>query len=808
MRSEVNHHARRKDSRASGQGVRTMTTRTLAPLLLLAITACNGDRGIVGTYEDTEGGSSSGSAGSSESGPACGDACDPDFAVAHLSGVNLASKTVHLLGDTTGTCEGERCPTTLASLLYEGAAVGPCIESEDALDSLYGPDEYCRLSPLVTAYGLEVGFATPVDRSSFVEVGGGLETADAGAYLWRAGIVTIEGPGTAYRGAMPVSSAGTPQTITDVRNLTCIDRLAAEGIAWTPATLDALCSATWDDGGTLRPRRMAATMEHVPTHPRYGAGGVSCDTPDGSDTCCSSCDYELSVAIAKYGVDELGQRRDPAQGTAIACDPDGDVLVECRGLVTSVDRSRETNSYTYAWDGAAQAWPLPRGDKLRETHPDDRPAGLEAAGASCETNGECEAGLDCLAGTCRVPWVGRCVASPATTGTTGYCVDARFDDDAAGACFVATADFEHGAAGDRLVSCDVEDNGLQASECCDPALGGGEACDPFFQSGIAPIARYDRRAALPDKARCTCDEASAEAVECAAAVATWCAAPLGDPDPDLLASPPGAWAVRTVEARGGVRWDDEVGVLDLRLADFGGQPRASAEACAESRLLVPAREAADAWNASFAPERIADHDVAMCSGSTYRVRFATSEAPAHVRSELGGTLDGRDVHVIETSQFRIVPGSAFPTEELRIGACDDFSVRFTNRFDISASNLGKLELRDDADVVVAGGPGCSATATPEEIAAGAVPCLTIDLGNHGFGEISVGIDDEVHGVVLQVGQRYRLVAPGLVSIAQLSDATAYAASFHDACGMPLVYGEGAELQALSEAAFTIDEGCE
>jgi hypothetical protein len=65
----------------------------------------------------------------------------------------------------------------------------------------------------------------------------------------------------------------------------------------------------------------------------------------------------------------------------------------------------------------------------------------------------------------------------------------------------------------------------------------------------------------------------------------------------------------------------------------------------------------------------------------------------------------------------------------------------------------------------------------------------------------------VHGEVLQVGARYWIYVPGLSDIAAMSDADAYAAAFHDACGMPLVLGDTPEVLALFEASFEIDERC-
>ena len=797
--------------------------RILTSLCALAPLACNGDRGVVGSLPDTDGTSDAGttpdaptSGTADESTGGCAEACDLEFAITHLGVVNLASQEIQLLATADGTCEGERCPSE-----FDVATPIACAETEAAITSPLGPGEYCRVSPLIVAFGIDVGFSTPVERSSFELLRPAPQGADDEAYWWWTGVVSLEGPGTAYRGPLDSGSPDEPVLAGPVQNLTCIQRLEQEGIAWTPATLDALCDATWDDAGTLRPRRMAIDAVFSPVAGRHAFEGLSCDS--ASADCCSGCDHALGVGVAKYGVTAGGERRDPANGTAITCDPEADAYTQCREFVPAVDRA-PGDTYSYAWDGNVQAWSIPKLDKIRETHPDDRPAGIEANGAACTGAGECDdgwqcigvdsnghacaAGADCAGGTCRAPWTADCRATPDTTGSTGYCIDRRFDDRAAGACYVADVDFDHGAAGDRLSQCDVAQDGMEADECCDPALGGAAPCDPLTQPGISAIPRPDRDSNLSSAWLCTCDAAGADAPECAEAVRTGCAPPLGEAVPPLPASPPATWALQALVARGGLLWDEELGVLDLRLADLGGAIRAGTESCAEGRGLIDSVGWSDGFNSSgFPPELFADHDVAMCSGSTYRLVFTEGAAPQHVRSAAGGTLDGRAVHVFETPQFRIVPDSLFPSDNLTISACDEMSLRFSNKYDRSPANLRKLEIRDDAGALVAGGTACDELATAEEIAAGAIPCLTVGVADELTGGLSVSIDADVHGPVLRVGERYEIVVPGLPDILSMSDATAYAAAFHDACGMPLVLGDTPAVLALSAAPFMIDEPC-
>ena len=71
-----------------------------------------------------------------------------------ISGVNYASDKVHILNPT---CEGDNCPGPISKGSYFIDEVIPCEETEAAQDSPNAA-EYCRLSPLVTAFGVELSF--------------------------------------------------------------------------------------------------------------------------------------------------------------------------------------------------------------------------------------------------------------------------------------------------------------------------------------------------------------------------------------------------------------------------------------------------------------------------------------------------------------------------------------------------------------------------------------------------------------------------------------------------------------------------
>ena len=282
-------------------------------------------------------------------------------------------------------------------------------------------------------------------------------------------------------------------------------------------------------------------------------------------------------------------------------------------------------------------------------------------------------------------------------------------------------------------------------------------------------------------------------------------------------------------------------------------PRADIEECAENNVdrLVASLNRHDGWRANdpFQPENFENFDRAMCSGQEYRVVFAEPDADsdaAYVVDKVGNTLEGKSVYTFETPQFHTVPGSGFPTDNLRIGACDDFAIRFSNKYDVSPENLNKIQLfrvscedveqsdgttvrecdfaapdpaceRDinndglpdmppgaccDASVPVAGGPGCAAT-DDELQTQGACgrPCLTVDVENQFIGELGVEINPTEFGQVLNENEIYRMVVPAAETLASAEDPATYQAVFWDVCGMPLLTADAISYQY----EFKIDE---
>lgn len=749
------------------------------------------------------------------------------FDFEHLSGINYAGRLVHQLSPT---CEGPSCPAPLDAGSYGDEPIGRCEDSAEAQASPRGPEAYCRLSPLVSTFGLELGLTGSPEPTSVTEFRPRLDgSAELEPYVWHTGIVRLEGPLSRFAGRW---EAGTVEAWDRVegRNLTCIENLEALGIPYDEDALDAACSATRMVDGVAVPLRMQMDGVVEPTPGLLDGRTSSCSSPsEGPDTCCTSCDEQLSVRVARYGVGEDGERRSPNAETAIACDPGSDRLMACRDFVAEVDRRDELVRHRYTWDGCTSDWPLPLEDRLRQTHPDERPSDSDVFGASCSSSDECESGLECIgvdsdgnacsqgAGcddrVCRLEWFGDCQE---TEAGDAFCVDRRFRLRSAGACFIAEQDFEGGGvsqpAGARLAECGEMDGALSPEACCQDALGNEASCDPFFQSDVRPVELFDRTPEMGPP-ECICDESQTGA--CESLVEELCEPPLGDGMDPAGGSPPGTYAYREVRRRGGTRFSQELGGFELRLATLGGLTRAGAEACAESSNTIDEQGPTEAWraHANFVPELDRNYSVAICSGQTYSLVFAGPEDPQYLRSTGGDTLAGKQRYTVETSDFLIIPGSGFPTDNLNIGQCDDFSIRVSNAFDLSVDNLRKPMLWRVEDVDgeptaterIAGGRDCDPDATAGDVAMGAIPCLEVDPENFLIGEISVRLNAEQFPDVLQVGERYRLVLPGLDDLADASDPDAYADAFHDACGVPLLTGDLPELEYAYD--FTIDGPC-
>ena len=824
--------------------------------------------------------------------PDCG-ICDPDALVLEsVAGVNYAGRLVKLLGPT---CEGPECPEALTEGTYFVEKIVPCVDTPEAAKAPRGVDEWCKVSPLVVDSGLQFIFNNLLDPTSVELVRKKADNPQAmEVFDWKTHIVHLEGPISRFNGDYRKAAASAdPDTITRATNLACIENLRKQGRAYDHAVLLAepdICDGTYaaEDGRVWPLRALLERDGGGPAKIETWRGetdarqaGQSCSPPkDGVDTCCDVCDLELAVNVAKYGVrapvSELERpgdlRRDLAD--AIACDPAGDELRQCRDFLTHVYSGDEVRSHEYMWDGEHRRFRVPLADKLRETHPGDRPEGVEQRTVPCEDDADCtaesgaqlagmacvghladddgaacSAGDDCVERRCVAEWFVGCRADADTTGSQGYCVDTRWVGKGAAACFVAGAPFyvcEDAAscadenfadgkrtqgAGSRLSYADADGDGeLAAVEGCRASLGAqdGAACDPLYQPGVAAVDRYDRKQTLPSHTRaCVCEDEPAEG--CAEFVDELCREG-GEAGRPIAAARRGQYALKFVSRAGGVIYDPAIkGVLFLP-ADLGGVPRSMVETCAAQRGDIGDLSVKDGWRANdIAPELFEDFDRAMCSSATYRVVFNSEPGPGeapleYIRDKVGNTLRGKTTYTLHTPDFHVVPGSGFPTDNLRIGACGGFELRFSNKYDMSAENLRKLEIREITEDgkrelgTVAGGPGCS-----EDPLEGR-PCLIVDVKDQDRGAVEVSIDTRRFGSGhLQAGHRYRLAVPGLelapgetVHDVIAAGGDRYRAAFWDACGMPLVTAmprldpagvldpDGATRDPDSRYDFTID----
>jgi hypothetical protein len=209
----------------------------------------------------------------------------------------------------------------------------------------------------------------------------------------------------------------------------------------------------------------------------------------------------------------------------------------------------------------------------------------------------------------------------------------------------------------------------------------GTACDPLYQPGVVPLDRYDRKQTLPVAHRSVRVRGRAPP-RAAASSSTACAARAATPGkPDRRGRAAAQYALKFVSRAGGVIYDPAIkGVLFLP-ADLGGVPRSMVETCAAQRGDIGDLSVKDGWRANdIGPELFEDFDRAMCSSATYRVVFNSEPGPGeapleYIRDKVGNTLRGKTTYTLHTPDFHVVPGSGFPTDNLRIGACGGFELR-------------------------------------------------------------------------------------------------------------------------------------
>ena len=158
--------------------------------------------------------------------------CDPDnLFLESISGINFASRKVHLLGPP---CQGDACPGEIKTGTYFIEEIGPCEESEEAKESPRGAEEFCKISPLVTAFGIEFIFNNLLDPTSIELIRKRPDNPQLfEVYDWKNQVLEIEGPITRFNGDFVKGGTDRPDEVTRLVNLSCIDNLAAEGIGFS-----------------------------------------------------------------------------------------------------------------------------------------------------------------------------------------------------------------------------------------------------------------------------------------------------------------------------------------------------------------------------------------------------------------------------------------------------------------------------------------------------------------------------------------------------------------------------------------------
>jgi len=510
--------------------------------------------------------------------PDCG-ICDPDNLILQsISGVNYGLRKVHLLSPT---CVGDECPAEFDEGEYFIEKLGPCEEDDDALEADRGPEEFCKLAPIAGTFGIEFIFNNLLEAQSLEQVRKRPDNPQLfEVYDWKTQVLEIQGPITRFNGDFYKGEGENADIITRSVNLSCIDNLRDMSPSqdyghedYEGDWRDNPCNATT---GGAKPWPLKMRREESDGSPPviksyrgeldWRAG--SCDTPDDrADDCCSVCDFELSVNVAKYGLtaEYTGDGRpdqssfrtpnnpgDPGDPRgAIMCDPlNGDKYVDCAGFVPWINRSTEVRTYDYEWNtaGTREPFPLPVYDKLRETHPDERPDGLERKSVPCTQDADCTSanaanmpgsacvgelasgvpGLEDLVGTacdptrhdpgqcanahCVAQWFVTCRADADTTGAQGYCRDTRFYDRGAPACLRVTEDFtatdpEQGdypiESNKKIAECDRDLSGLlTARECCKEGLGTAPSSEQSCSMALPCNDTEDSACDCPDGETC------------------------------------------------------------------------------------------------------------------------------------------------------------------------------------------------------------------------------------------------------------------------------------------------------------------
>lgn len=537
---------------------------------------------------------------------------DSVLGVSYLLGYGVDGAWVYL----TETCRGERCPEPQVDLrvpdfgpqYVHETPVAPCDPSDPPGDL---PSEYaCKLSPL---FALQLDFTQELDRSSFELVRPSTSTSPADQdqviepFWWHNGVVRVVGPKATYGGSYRALRAAdrTRDDEFEMVSLTCIESLDTEGIDWTPEQLPQLCTPARRrvEEGVFEPN--AGRLRHDLGHDL------------SQRLACGACELITTAQVAPYGIDADGQRRSAVEGTALSCS----TVDDCGDFVPSAQRGDEI---------------VPEPYQLAEQPYADRPP--ETRGEACEDSDACAGGRECVAfdddgllctagepgcveGTCEIPWVAVC--------EQGSCVDSRAETEFRPLrCTTTTTESSLGPPGTRVSEC-LGPGDQFTPACCSPELGGagGVSCLPVDLPGVEPIERHDREDPNGVGVTCVCGTSEPE---CDEVVERECVAPWGSAQ-DGYGGEEGEYAVGLVTRSAGPRFEEPSRLVWLRIDRYGGgTPAPDLEACTEPLQ--------DWFPGSSQHDGAFDHS--LCSDSTYRIEFATSDAEHHIEGASREVLDG------------------------------------------------------------------------------------------------------------------------------------------------------------------------
>src|SRR5690606_4637324 len=110
---------------------------------------------------------------------------------------------------------------------------------DDAIEAPRGAEEWCKVSPLIVSDGLQFIFNNLLDPQSVELVRKSPVNPQLfEVYDWKTRIVHLEGPIARYNGDYRVGSQTTPDRLTRLVSLSCVDNLSDQGQSFDHLSID------------------------------------------------------------------------------------------------------------------------------------------------------------------------------------------------------------------------------------------------------------------------------------------------------------------------------------------------------------------------------------------------------------------------------------------------------------------------------------------------------------------------------------------------------------------------------------------